>query len=142
VQIQLADKCPHCGALLPAVRDGFCGECRQELSPDSSAPPTVDSPHADSWHRGRRHAVEYFTIPGRILVLTTIILAVAGPWLIFMWLRETLTPGRYRLSFFAIPVWTFLGIAFCITAALFRRFGITVLKQPEQNSHAENESDG
>jgi hypothetical protein len=138
----MADTCPHCGALLPVVRDGFCGECRQELSPDTAAPPTVDSAHTDNWHRGRRHAVEYFTIPGRILVVTTIILATTGPWLIFMWLHDTLTPGRYRLSFFAIPVSTLVGIAFCIAAGLFRRFGIPILKQPEPNSHGETESDG
>jgi hypothetical protein len=128
----MADACPHCGAPLPAVRDGFCGECRQELSVNSNASPMADRADAVNWYKHRRHAAEYFTIPGRILVLATITLAMAGPWLIFMWLRETLTPGRYRFSFFAIPVWTFLGVAFCITAAILRRFGIAILKKPDQ----------
>jgi hypothetical protein len=137
----MAQTCPHCGALPPVVRDGFCGECRQQLSATSDVSVTVDHPAADNWYKVGRHVSEHFTIPGKILLLTTIILAVAGPWLTFMWLRETLTPARYRLSFFAIPVWTFLGITFCIIAALLQRLGIKILKQPEPPTHAEKKSD-
>ena len=31
-EIPMGDRCPHCDAKLPHMRDGFCGECRSDLS--------------------------------------------------------------------------------------------------------------
>jgi hypothetical protein len=70
-------------------------------------------------------------MPGRILVLTTIVLAVGAPWIVFLWLHDSLTPGEYPLWFFAVPVWVALAIVLALVVALFRRLGISIVRQSE-----------
>lgn len=36
------DQCPHCGSVLPSIRDAFCPECRQGLDEPPSKPPPFD----------------------------------------------------------------------------------------------------
>jgi hypothetical protein len=38
------DRCPHCGVVLPAIRDAFCPECRQRLDELPSEPLPVREP--------------------------------------------------------------------------------------------------
>jgi hypothetical protein len=126
--------CPHCSAPLPITQDAFCPQCRGQLSENTYTTLKIDNSVTRVQYERGRHASEYFTIPGRILVLTTIVLAVGGPWLVFMWLYDTLTPGRYPLWFFALPIWVSLAFAFALTAAVFRLFGIFVFRQPERTA--------
>lgn len=124
----MADSCPHCGVSLPIVRDGYCPECRRDLSESKHSLVGVRRPGT----RNRpEHISEYFTIPDRILVLVAIVLAAGGPWLVIMWLRDSLRPGWYMLWFFALPIWTILAIVFAVTVAVCRRLGIALLKQPD-----------
>ena len=82
--------CPHCGARLPITNDAFCSDCRGELaeSPDNPLHPDTTYLLTGIRHVSGRHASEYFTIPGRVLVISALVLAVAGPWLVILWLRD------------------------------------------------------
>lgn len=42
----MGDRCPHCGAKLPATGDAFCSECHQELD-EPPAQPRSPSRHAE-----------------------------------------------------------------------------------------------
>jgi hypothetical protein len=138
----MADICPHCGASIPGTRDAFCPQCRGQLSENQCGPLKIDESAAGvGYERGRR-AAEYFTIPGRILVLTTFVLGVGGPWLMFMWLHDSLTPGEYPLWFFGLPIWTALACAFVLTAAVLKRFGISVFRQPDDRNNVRGETVG
>jgi hypothetical protein len=133
--------CPHCGARLPVTHDAFCSECRQPLDEPRGQPIPADlSPSV--WRERKQHASEYFTMPGRILVLTTIVLAAGGPWLVFLWLHDSLRPGRYPLWFFALPIWIGLVFLFALATAVLRWLGVSVLQQPEQSEGIDEEPDG
>ena len=86
-----------------------------------------------------KHASEYFTLPGRILVLVTLVLAVGGTCLVIVWLADSLSPGRYPIWFFAMPVLLGAGIFFALCVAILKLLGIAVFKDTDQQ---EDSSDG
>jgi hypothetical protein len=75
-----------------------------------------------------RHPSEYFTFPGKILALLTLVIAVGGPFAYFDWIMDDIRPGTYPLWLFAMPV-VLLALAFFgIGVALLRWLGIKVFK--------------
>lgn len=137
----MAEVCPHCGARLPISNDAYCSECRGRLGEATGRPGSDDTLLSGGRFVRGRHAAEYFTMPGRMLVLTTIVLAVGGPWVVFLWLHDTLTPGRYPLWFFAAPIWVALGIGFALVTALLRRLGISIVRQSEESGGLDGNTD-
>jgi hypothetical protein len=92
---------------------------------------------SESQHDAGNHLAKYFTLPGRILVVVTVILAAAAPFAVFWFLNDSLTPGKYPLWFFALPVWIGLAFVFTVVIAILRRLRIPILRQqvradPEQ----------
>ena len=120
--------CPHCGEPLPVVRDAFCSECRGPLTETSWGADGASTSSAGVRHQHVSHISEYFTMPGRILVLITIVLAVGGPWLLIGWLYDSLPTGNYPLLFFALPIWIGLALLFALTSAVLRWLGVPVFQ--------------
>jgi len=136
VLARMIDVCPHCGASIPATRDAFCPQCRRELSENHCRPLEIEDLVERARFESGRHISEYFTIPGRILVLTTVVLAAGGPWLVFMWLRDSLTPGSYPLWFFALPIWIALAFIFALATIVLRRFGVPIIRQSDEEENS------
>ena len=79
-----------------------------------------------------RHPSDYFTFPGRVLSLLTLVIAVGGPFAYFAWVMDDLPPGRrYPLWFFALPVLTGAGLFFAACSALLKAIGVEVFKDPD-----------
>jgi hypothetical protein len=78
-----------------------------------------------------RHASEYFTFPGRILVLLTVLLAVGGPFAYFALVWEDLPPGSYPLLLFAMPFLILAALFFGLGVAVLRWFDVKVFKDAE-----------
>jgi hypothetical protein len=66
------------------------------------------------------------------LVLTTVVLATGGPWLVIMWLHDSLTPGSYPLWFFALPIWIALAFIFAVITIVLRRLGVPIIRQSDE----------
>ena len=89
------------------------------------------SHNPESPRRTDNHLARYFTLPGRILVVVTVVLGAGAPIAVFWFLHDSLRPGRYPLLFFALPVWIGLAFAFAIVVAILRRMGIPILRRQE-----------
>src|SRR5262249_16275525 len=70
------------------------------------------------------HVADYFTVPGRVLVLLTLLLAVGGTWGYVAWAWDDLPTGGYPLWLFALPVLVGSGLLFALGAAALRWFGV------------------
>ncbi len=82
-----------------------------------------------------KHASEYFTLPGRILVLLTIFLAIGGTigYITLVW--DGLPPGNYPIILFALPVLFVAGLFFALGVGVLRYFGVAVFKDPAHSSN-------
>jgi hypothetical protein len=78
-----------------------------------------------------RHVSEYFTLPGRILALATLVLAIGGPFAYFAWVMDELPAGRYPLWLFAFPVLFGAALFFAAGTVLLTKLGIKVFRNPE-----------
>jgi len=78
-----------------------------------------------------RHASEFFTYPGRILVLVTVLIAVGGPFAYFAMVWEDLPPGTYPLILFAMPFIILAAFFFGLGVAVLRWLGVKVFRNPE-----------
>jgi hypothetical protein len=79
-----------------------------------------------------RHASEYFTLPGRALVLLSILLAAGGTVGYIAWAWEGLPPGSYPLWFFALPALLAAGLFFALGTGILRWFGVKVFQDPDK----------
>lgn len=134
--------CPHCGARLPAVSDAFCSECRSPIAaePLSSIEP-FDTAEGDRQERGGLMS-ESFTLPGRILILISITLAMGGPWMVPLWLGDSLGPGKYPFWYFAFPVWVGVTFLFVAAVGVLKWLDIPIYRQPEpRESTGENSNE-
>jgi hypothetical protein len=120
-------------------RDAFCSECRGPLD-ETPAPyvPTIEAPSEVAPVRGR-HVSEYFTIPGRMLVLSTLVLAFGGPWLVVHCLHDVLPSGSYPLWFFFLPIWIVLAILFFFATVILRHMRIQVFRDPNESQRQAGE---
>jgi hypothetical protein len=78
-----------------------------------------------------RHISEYFTLPGRVLVLLTMILAAGGMVAYIVWMWDGLPQGNYPVSFFALPVFLAATLFFALGGAVLKCFGVAVFKNPD-----------
>lgn len=79
-----------------------------------------------------KHISEYFTLPGKILALLTLVLAVGGPWVYFAMVMDELPPGSYPILFFALPVMIGAVFFFAFGAMILKYFGIAVFKKDDR----------
>jgi hypothetical protein len=86
-----------------------------------------------------KHASEYFTLPGRVLVLLTTVLATGGTAGYIAWAWDGLPPGSYPIWLFALPVLLAAGLFFALGLGVLRYFGVAVLKDPDTPSDARAE---
>lgn len=84
-----------------------------------------------------RHASEYFTPAGRVLVFLTLIGSAGGVCAYVAWGAEELPAGRYPLVFFAMPVLIAAFIFFAIGSAVLKWFGFAIFKDPDLHSEYE-----
>jgi hypothetical protein len=116
-------------------RDAFCPECRGPLDEPPARFVSATKTSSEVEPAQRRHLSEYFTMPGRILVLSTIVLAAGGPGLVIVFLHDSLPAGSYPLWFFYLPVWIMLAIVFCLATVILRQMGIQVIRTPDDRQN-------
>jgi hypothetical protein len=68
----MPELCPHCGAALPTIRDGFCPECRNDLAepptrPDRQPRPegrsrTAETARGDVWYADEARVYRWFKL--------------------------------------------------------------------------------
>jgi hypothetical protein len=76
------------------------------------------------------HVSQYFTMPGRILVLLTIVLAIGGTWVYLI--VDLLPAGRYPIFMFSVPIYLGAGLFFLIGRFVLKCFGYSVLIKEEE----------
>jgi hypothetical protein len=123
--------CPHCGTSLALIDDAFCPECRGSLEEARIPQPTASEGNPLRGSPVNKEVGTNLTIPGRFLILVTVVVAVVGPFLLFLCVYDSLPAGGYPLWFFGIPVWFGCVIFFIVMASILRRLGIPVLRNSE-----------
>jgi hypothetical protein len=87
-----------------------------------------------------KHVSEYFTVPGRVLILSTILLATGGTVGYMAWaVDDGLREGTYPIWLFALPVLLAAGLFFALGVGVLRYFGVAVFKDPDTPSDASAE---
>jgi hypothetical protein len=86
-----------------------------------------------------------FTLPGRTLVLLSIVIGVGGTFAYIYWIIDDFPAGRYPVFMFAFPVVLGTAAFFGLGVLILRSFGVSILRdeQIEQpgrgDEQAENE---
>lgn len=114
------ENCSNCGTA-PATTDGLCPECRRFLEEDAEM--------IRGSRRGpARQMADVFTVPGRLLIIATIILAACGTYGVIALFIETLPPGSYPLLLFGAPVLLASGLFFFVAAVILTRLGVKIFQ--------------
>jgi len=106
----MAENCPYCGARLPPIRDGFCPECRQALDEVPGPADDRGAPLAVRTSPPARPLLEGLSVPARIVIVLSVLLAAGGTVAYVFWAIDSLPAGRYPLWFFALPVVAAVGV--------------------------------
>ena len=128
----MTDTCPHCGTVLPSFRDAFCPDCRGPLAEDLSqgTEPSSSLRHAIAGlnlkSRRGRNPLENFSLPARIVIVLSVVAAVAGTAGFISRVYDDLPPGRYPLWLFAMPVAVAAGLLCAAGLSLLRACGVPV----------------
>ncbi len=121
----MANLCPHCGASLPRVRDGFCSECGQALDEPAHITTSTEVPSQE--RRGNRS----ISFAARLVILIYGALGLVGTAAYIAVSYDSLAPGSYPIWFFAMPIF-FVAFLLCMgTLFILQKFGVRVFDEPD-----------
>ena len=116
---RLMEKCPHCGASLPVVKDAFCSFCHAPLESEA----TLEGPAGEP-----SPALPGFTRTARVVIVLCVLASAGGTAAYIDWAWDGLPTGSYPLWFFAIPVFALgAGLAVAVLAVL-RACGVRIFR--------------
>jgi len=128
------EKCPHCGVVVPLVRDPFCPDCRgalDEASPDAARQPSA----VGKVSRFRLSAA------GKLIVKLHLVAALVGIAIVIVGILEYGSPGRYPVVFLVIPVFLTAALACGASMAVLRWWGVATFVPADEVSSDTPDSD-
>jgi hypothetical protein len=86
------------------------------------------------------HFSERFTLPGRILVLLSMVIGVGGTFAYIYWIIDDLPAGSYPVFMFAFPVVLGAAALFGLGVLVLRSLGISILRDEQIDAAEGGES--
>ena len=90
------------------------------------------STEPDHHEGGSPGPADWLTIPGRLLLILTLIGFAGGYGLYMLWGLENLPRGSYPILFFIVPVLLVAALFFVVTAFVLERLGIHIYRRRDR----------